>query len=155
MSNNEFSIANVEAKTAIAIRDKCITNELGMKYDELFTELGNLMKSQSLEAASPSFSICYEFSSEMVDIEAGIPVSGNPVSKGRINVIQTYGGKAVMKKHYGPYEKLHESWNALENHIKENNFQITGFPFEVYVVGARQTSDSSRWQTEIYFPIKG
>lgn len=153
MNKNEFSIVNVESKTAVSIRGKSSADKLQLLFDELFNELGNLVKSQGLQVSSPAFSICYDYSNGFVDIEAGLPVSGSPVPEGRVNVIQTYKGKTVTMNHYGTYGNLHESWNLLEEYVKENNLKILSYPFEVYVIGPFQERDSSKWLTKIYFPI--
>lgn len=154
ITQNEFSIVNLEPKQAITIRDHCPASELSKKYDELFNKINESMKEQSLEYSSAPFGIYHDYSPEDVDVEVGIPVAGNPNPIGRVNVIQTYGGKAVKLKFYGPYSKLHEAWNSLMEHVRVNNYQMSDSPFEVYVTDPRSEPDPSKLLTELYCPIK-
>ncbi|HEY3250250.1 MAG TPA: GyrI-like domain-containing protein [Ignavibacteria bacterium] len=70
-----------------------------------------------------------------------------------MNVIQPYGGKAVRLNFYGPYTKLYEGWNAMMEYVKDN-IKASSNPFEVYATDPEKEPDSSKWLTEIYFPIQ-
>lgn len=150
----EFSIVNLEPKQAITIRDHCPADQLAKKYDEIYGELNKIVQKQSLEYASAPFGIYHKYTPEDVDVEPGIPVNGNPVPEGRMNVIKTYGGKVMQLKFFGPYSKLHEAWNGLMEHVNENNYQVAASPFEVYVTNPAEEKDPSKLLTELYCPIK-
>lgn len=150
----EITIVNVESKQAMTIRDTCTAAELSDKFRELYGELSLIIKKQGLKTVNGPFGIYHSFSPEEVDLEAGIIVEGNPAPEGRMNVIKTYGGKAVCLKFYGPYSKLAEGWNELSEYLSNNNLKDTAPCYELYVGDPMETEDHSKLLTEIYCPIK-
>jgi effector-binding domain-containing protein len=150
----EIKIVSVESKQAVTIRDTCTAAELSAKYQELYGELSPIIKKQGLKTVNGPFGIYHSFSPEKVDVEAGIITEGNPVPEGRMTVINTYSGKAVCVKFYGPYSQLMDGWNALQEYMKENKFENTAPCYELYVDDPMETDDHSKLLTEIYCPIK-
>ncbi len=150
----EYTIVNLEPKQAISIKATTTQAGLGEKFMELLPELHGILKKQSLQMSGAPFGMYHSFSPEKVDMEAGIPVTGNPQPEGRMNVIQTYGGKAVKTDFYGHYDNLKEGWDGIMAYVKENNLQGNGAPFEIYVTDPGSEPDSSKWLTEIYIPVK-
>jgi len=150
----EINISNVESQIAISIRDNCTAEELGKKFGEIYGEIGLYIKSQDLKFASHLFGIYHSFSPQNVDVEAGVPVSGRPEPEGRMRIMKTYGGKAVYLKYYGPYDKLSEGWNDMLNYVNENKLVASAPCFEVYITDPGSEPDSSKWLTELYYPIK-
>lgn len=149
----EIKIVKVNSKQAVTIRDTCTAAELSKKFGELYGELGPVIKKQGLKSVNGPFGIYHSFSPEKVDVEAGIIVEGNPAPEGRMKVINTYGGKAVCLKYYGPYSKLMDGWNELMAYLKENKLDPCSPCYELYVGDPVETEDHSKLLTEIYCPI--
>ncbi|MEO8512492.1 MAG: GyrI-like domain-containing protein [Ignavibacteria bacterium] len=149
----KIEIVNVESIQALTIKDSCTAKELSKKYQELYSEIGKVIKEQSLKVSSMPFGIYHSFSLEHVDVEAGIPVEGTPKPEGRVNVINTYSGNAARATFIGPYEKLGDAWDEFFKWMGENGF-IPGFPcYEIYVTDPANEADNSKWQTDLYFPL--
>jgi effector-binding domain-containing protein len=100
------------------------------------------------------FGIYHSYSPDKVELEAGIPVDGNPAAEGRIKVMNTYSGKAAMTTHIGHYDKLKVAWGEFANVVDSHNYKLAGPCFEVYVTDPGEESDSSKWITELYTPIE-
>lgn len=147
------SIVSLESMQAVSIRDHCPAAELSKKYAEIYGELGGMMKKQSLGFASHPFGIYHNFSPGDVDVEAGIPVSGSPVSEGRAVVMKTYSGKAVKIDFFGHYSKLSAGWDVLSKYLKDNGLKPAAPCFEIYVSDPEKEPDPDKWLTEIYCPV--
>ena len=150
----EYTLVNLEPKQAITIRDHCTAPELGKKFTEIYGELSKIIEKHSLKFVEHPFGIYHKYSPEDVDLEAGMFVEGNPKPEGRMNLIETYKGRAIRADFYGPYEKLHEGWNDAMAYAKENNFELFAPCFEIYITDPRSEQDSSKWHTELYLPVK-
>jgi effector-binding domain-containing protein len=149
----EIDIIDVESIKALSIKDSCTALNLSKKYHELYGEIGKVIKEQSLQVSSMPFGIYHSFSPEHVDVEAGIPVSGNPEPSGRVAVIDTYRGRSARAKFIGPYEKLGDAWDEFFKWMTANGY-IPGFPcFEIYVTDPASEPDNNKWQTDLYFPL--
>ena len=42
----------------------------------------------------------------------------------------------------------------IVSYIKDNNLEMNGAPYEVYVTDPQDVPDPSKWITELYWPIK-
>ena len=62
--------------------------------------------------------------------------------------------KTVMVKYIGPYEGSYNAWVALDNYVVYNTLLMNGDPWEEYVTDPSTEPDSSKWITNIYFPVK-
>ncbi len=63
-------------------------------------------------------------------------------------------GRTVWIKYIGSYEKSYIAWDLLDKYIKENNLKMNGAPYEEYILGPKSQPDSSKWITNIFFPVK-
>ena len=68
-----------------------------------------------------------------------------------INLPET---KTVMIKYVGPYEGSYNAWVALDNYVSYNALIINGDPWEEYITDPSNEPDSTKWITNIYFPVK-
>ncbi|HWA07044.1 MAG TPA: GyrI-like domain-containing protein [Ignavibacteria bacterium] len=150
----EYKIVTLESQTALAIRDTCTFAELGAKFGEIYSEIGAYLKANSIKPAGYPFGIYHSVSDEKVDLEAGIPVTGEPAGSGRIYTMQTYFGKAANTAFVGPYEQLSKAWKDFAELVDADNHKLAGPCFEVYVTDPEEEPDSSKWITELYTPVE-
>ena len=150
----EIKIVELKSKQALAIRDYCPFASLVDKFGEIYGEIGAYIKKNTIQTSGVPFGIYHSYSPEKVDLEAGIPVSGNPAGEGRIHILNTYGGKAVMTIHSGSYDNLKAAWSEFAKLVDEQKYELAGPCFEVYVNDPADEPDSSKWITELYTPIK-
>ncbi len=62
--------------------------------------------------------------------------------------------KTIMLSYVGPYEGSYNAWTALDNYMVYNSLIINGDPWEEYLKGPANEPDSTKWITNIYFPVK-
>lgn len=149
----EFEIVNLEPKTALSIRDTCTFEELPQKFGELYGEIADYAKNNSITFAGYPYGVYHSFSPEKIDLEAGIPAAGELAGAGRIVSTRTYSGKAAKAVHIGPYEKLNEAWGVFAKEV-DKEYKPAGPCFEVYVTDPGEEPDSSKWITELYTPVE-
>lgn len=145
----------VKSGNAISIKDSCTTENIGAKMEEHMGELMAFTKANNIECIGPPFSIWHKWNPEgYSQLENAMPVKGNPKLSGRLSLIKTYGGNVVMASHFGPYETSEHTWNALEAYIKDKGKEIVGSPWEVYITDPTTEPDQSKWETQVFFPVK-
>ena len=145
----ELNIVILESKPAAAIRDTCSFAELGAKFGEIYSEIEKYLKNISSPPAGPPYGKYYSFSPERIELEAGIPVSGELSGEGRIKPVSTYGGKAAMTVFTGHYDKLNDAWGEFAKLVDSKGFELAGPCFEVYITDPELEPDSSKWITEL------
>ncbi|MCH3923829.1 MAG: MerR family transcriptional regulator [Bacteroidales bacterium] len=61
---------------------------------------------------------------------------------------------ALCIKHYGPYNRLYQSYCEAYKYIEENDYSIIGHPRFSYVDGVWNQDDEEKWLTIIQIPIQ-
>ncbi|MBZ0202182.1 MAG: GyrI-like domain-containing protein [Ignavibacteria bacterium] len=150
----EYSIVEVESKKGISIRDNCTPQDLPKKYEELYGEIGKFMTKNGLKPNGYAFGMYHDFTPEDVDLEAGIQLDGDFLLDGRIQLTETYGGKAAKAVFIGNYTGLGKAWEDFMMWIEDNGHKTKMPCFELYITDPRVEKDSSKWITELYFPLK-
>jgi len=144
----------LETKWALTIRDTCTFAELGDKIRDSFGEIEAFRRKNSIKPAGNFYAMYHSFTIEKVDFQAGVPVEGNIQPEGRINMSETYGGKAVMTVFTGHYDALTEAWKKFADVVDAAGYKLAGPCFEVYVTGPAEEPDSTKWITELYTPVE-
>jgi effector-binding domain-containing protein len=141
---------------AVAMNAHCTTAEMGKKYGETRQLLSGYMSKNGLVQAGPDFAIYNNFSTENVDFDLGIPVN-KPAKDAAAYHIKALELKAVpvLKVTYtGKYSGLSQVHTAIMDYAKAKNKQFVGAPWEVYLTSPMSEKDSSKYITEVYYPIK-
>ena len=59
-----------------------------------------------------------------------------------------------MLKYIGPYAMISAAYNALQKYINNNGLEVNGPGWEEYVTNPNEVTDSTKRQTDIYFPLQ-
>lgn len=59
-----------------------------------------------------------------------------------------------MASHFGHFNSVKTTYNALQKYITENKIEMNGDPWEMYITNPFKEPDQSKWETKVYFPIK-
>lgn len=154
---NEAKIENTTTKDQVVatLTDSASFAELSPKLASMLGEIQAELKKGGAEQTAPVFAIYHSFSHDKVVFEAGIPVSKTfkPSPKSRVKSWEMKGGNAVVGHHYGPYntEKLHY---AMDDWMKQKNLTIIGAPWEVYITDPTKEPDTTKWYTQVYYPVQ-
>jgi effector-binding domain-containing protein len=63
-------------------------------------------------------------------------------------------GRAVKATHNGNYDKLGDTHGQIDKYIEYKGLTISGAPWEVYVTDPTVEPDTTKWITEVYYPIQ-
>lgn len=152
-SSVKVEVVDVATQAAYTIKASVKMNEIANKLGEIYGKIIGLLEKNKVEIVGPPFLITHKYTPEALEMEAGLPVANLGKSSGEINAIEIKAGKAATAIHYGAYETSEKTYLAIEEWIKQNNKQIIGSPWEVYITDPGLEKDTTKWQTQIYFPI--
>ena len=62
--------------------------------------------------------------------------------------------KALCMKHYGPYDRFHESFTEAFAYMEEQGYRIAGLPRTCYIDGIWNQEDPEQWLSIIQIPIE-
>jgi AraC-like DNA-binding protein/effector-binding domain-containing protein len=95
-----------------------------------------------------------EFGVGMLTIEVGMPLVTQIAGSGDIEALELPGGSTAVAVHGGAYDRLPDTFAALERWIASQGKTPSGAPWEVYVTDPADHPDSADWRTEIYWPVR-
>lgn len=139
----------------LAIRDTANPMEMSNIHGKLYTELGTFMDEIGVSMSDEPIVIYHFWSDSIIDIEAGIPVKDSvAIEHPRIFLNAIPAGTVVTAIHYGPYERLVETYDGINEWMRRNKVTVAGPPWEQYVTDPVTESNPEKWQTAIFFPIE-
>ena len=130
------------------LRDS-VTEALGRSFQAVRESLAK----QGVDASGSLFARWHAFG-DKVDVEAGLMVSAPIQPDGEVKPSELPGGPAAIAIHAGPYEGLKATYDAVEAWLARTERTKSGGPWEIYLTDPSAEPDSTRWLTEIIYPIE-
>jgi effector-binding domain-containing protein/carbon monoxide dehydrogenase subunit G len=146
------AISYVGISSTMSIEDmNAISMQMMKSYGELMTMLGK----SKVEVAGQPFCLypMYDEAAKKMEMVCALPVAADAKVPSKYKVMQTPGGKVVKGVHLGSYDKLEVAHQEISQYIEYKKLQINGVPYEVYVTDPEVEKDTTKWVTEVYYPI--
>ncbi len=151
----EIKETQFEGLLAVTIKEQCAMDKLSSKMFDMYTTLMAYLKNNNIEITGSPFAIYHACIVEgHTMLECGLPISTKIAGKENIKFIELPASKTIMASHFGNFNTVKTTYGALQKYISENNLEVTGSPWEVYITDPMQEPDQSKWETKVYFPIK-
>jgi effector-binding domain-containing protein len=149
----DVEVKDMEAQPMVAIRATTPPAELPGVFREAINEVWTYLERIGVKPSGPSFGIFHEYGDETVDLEAGVTVPAGTEGEGRIRAGEIPAGRVASTWHVGPYTKLGDAHQAMDEWIHGQGHQHGRPPRELYWTGPGDEQDSSKWRTEVQYPI--
>jgi len=144
----------VQSFTIATVRNKVSASEIEKTIGQSYASIQELIKNQSAKMIGPPMAITLAWDSTSWDFEAAIPIDKEIKGNAKVVVKKSYSGKVIYISYLGSYSKTYTAYNELEKYKNEKGYTDNGGPWEVYVTDPATEPDTSKWITEIYFPVK-
>ncbi len=143
----------------MTVTDSSSLADLGNKLGSLYGDISAEMQKQGLNQAGAPFAIydqvVYNADGSMnFWLRAGIPTDKAGKNAGRVMYWESTAGNAVKCNYYGDYMNTGDCHEAIDKWIKDNGKTVNGPVWEVYVTDPGTEPDTSKWLTEIYYPVQ-
>ena len=150
-----FEILDFEVpeRVLVSVRDTASAATIAVKLSKMYEKLSLFLNSRSLPPTGSPIAVFHSFSGKVIDIEACIPVASVVVTPEGIFCSTGRVQKTIMTNYEGPYRHISAAYNAMQKYINDNDVRVTGPLWEEYVTRPSLMADTSRWQTNIYFPV--
>lgn len=153
---NGFEIINYEvpARVLLSVRDTASPETITSKLASMYKRISHFMKLSGFPPTGAPLAIFHNYSSSNFDLEACIPIATVVTTPKGLNCIESTSQKTIMVKYFGSYKMITTAYTALLTYIKDKELQVTGPCWEEYVTDPASEPDSTKWQTNIYYPVK-
>lgn len=146
-------VSYIGISTTMSFEDgAAISAQMAKSYGEL---MGVLQKSK-VEMTGAPFCLYPRWDEEKkeMDMVCALPVPPGAKLPAKYPVMQTTGGQAVKAIHLGDYNKLEDTHNQINQYIQYKKLEIVGAPWEVYITDPEMEKDTTKWVTEVFYPVK-
>lgn len=135
----------------------CKMDDIEQKMGEMFPAVMKYMTDNAIEASGKAFTLNHKWDevNKTTMFSTCIPVKERVITTGDVLTGFLKPQKTFKTVLTGDYKFLYEAWESAYKALNEQGFtEIEGSePFEVYSVSPHDTSNPSKWITEIYIPI--
>jgi len=152
--NYEVTVKERPGFQLAAIRRDTTPDTIGKDLIEAWTELSEYLESRSLAPQDVPVCVYRGWEPNNWVIEAGFVVDGEVKPYEDVHPMEVSGGRCASLIHEGPYEELGLANRAMEKWFKDNGHEMTGLPYERYVIGPTEETDPAKYKTEVVWPLK-
>lgn len=146
-NNYKIEIVTTDDMNVISERNNMSVDDFGKYYGVLYKRC----QTERIVLNGVCMAVYHdsEFDPECSDIELALGVQdGSSYDR----VIK--GTECAVTTHYGGYSGLPEAYGAITKWIKDNGYEISSAPYEIYIKTQFDKIPVDEWETRIYFPIK-
>jgi DNA-binding transcriptional MerR regulator len=140
---------------AAGIRETIPLDQLLAWFHGALGELYACVAAQGLRETGPGGGL---FSSDLFQYERGeatlfVPVDSELQSVGRVVLLAIPAAELAVTVHDGNHTDIDVTYAELGRYVTEHELTVEGPVREYYLVDGHSTGDSSKWRTEVGWPI--
>ncbi len=154
-----FRIETVERPevTYAGKRDVLKGDDLDAYFSKVFPQSTQAIEKADVEIAGGLTALYYRRDSvtHKIDVFAGAPIAASPdVKVPGCEIVTVPAGKALMIVFHGSPEKSEEAHEAIYDMMKAKGLKLRSAVVEEFVTDPSQEADSSKWVSNIYYPVE-
>jgi effector-binding domain-containing protein len=150
-----IEITTVQSMPGISVKDSVLVSDLGTFMGTYMPMLYMYALRNGVDPIGHPYSIYYNWDTEgKILLEVGLPLSAEIPGESPMMAVNTPSGKVVKASLFGPYEELYTVHEALNKYIAVMELEYAGSPWEVYITDPMSEADSTKWETQVFYPIK-
>lgn len=151
---SDVAIKNLEIQPAMAIIDSSEVDGMGRKMSAMFNKLSKYLEKRKLKPTGPPFTVYYSWNPEgLTKFACGIPIEKRTWGWKQYTYLELPEGQAAVITHWGTYGS-EKPWLALDKYLKDNNLQLSGAPWEIYLSDPNTEPDTSKWELQVFYPVQ-
>ena len=152
----KIEVVSLTPQIAVASKRTAVTMEnIHEAIGEMSARLLSYLSQQGKGMSGPPYLKYMNMSPDFseFEIEWGFPVEKPVPASGEFYMSQTYGGRAIVATHKGPYSTLEEAYSAIMKYEREYALKNTGVYYDVYLNDADETPEDELL-TQVVCPIE-
>lgn len=154
MTLSAIEVRELPERPTACIRRRLRYNQLS-KLPELIAEVFEAMATAHVEPAGEPYTRFLSLGLMGMDVEVGWPVATPFGGAGEVTSGTLPNGPAAVASYLGPYGDTREAFEAIAAWCKEHGHSVAAAPWESYCTNPHEEPDSSKWRTDIAFPLTG
>jgi AraC family transcriptional regulator len=153
MSTPTIERKELQPQPALVVKRRVARSEIAATIAESLGKTFPYALQNGLAIAGRPFVRYSDVGPGLMTMETGTPLAAPAAGVGDIEAITLPGGPAAVAVHMGPYDKLQDTYAAIERWMQQQGVRPAGSPWESYITDPAEHPDPATWRTDVYWPI--
>jgi GyrI-like small molecule binding domain len=148
------NVQTVRPRTLAAVRREVAAGEIGAVWGPAVSQVWEYLRSHPGLWAGGHNVFRYQNSKEPgapIVCDFGVEVTHGFDTAGEVYATETPGGEAAVAVHRGPYDRMHEAYQALDDWVAANGRESAGQVWEIY---GDPTPDPADTETTVVYLLR-
>lgn len=138
----------------IAGRSSNKPTEISEVMGGMYGKIMSYVSENGIDVKGVPLAVYTKYDESAMEFICGIPVADDTsVDSDELMVNQSHKGLVVKAIHMGDYTNLKDTHSQIDKFITYNGYKVAGPPWEDYPVDPVLEKDTSRWVTNVYYPV--
>ena len=147
-------IIEVPSQTVVSVRRRVALDELPAFLGQAFGRLSEAIPERAVDPGEPPFVIYHEVAHDAFDAEVCRPVAAPLDVPPDLASRELPGGPVATTLHVGSYDRLSDTYAAVQDWMAGHGATPAGPPRERYLVGPADTDRPSEYRTVVEIPCQ-
>lgn len=147
----DVRIVELQEQPTAVVREQVAMTALPEFFGRAFAAVSAAMEAQGVQPAGPPFALYHGMPTEIVDVEAGFPVSTTVAAVNGVRAGMLPECRAVQAMHVGSYDTLGTTYEAVKQRMGEEGLNASDDMWEYYL--SDQSADPATWRTLVVWPV--
>lgn len=147
-------IVQLPARRAAVMHANATTEELAETFARIFPAVYAALTEQGVTEMGHVISVYHSMDANQMELSAGIEIGEGVEPSEPVELLELPACDAVKADHFGPYEELGRTHEAVWAYVQEVGRAPISGPIERYITDPEAEPDQSKWLTEIYLPLQ-
>ena len=153
MSTPTIERKDLQPQPALIVRRRAARSEIAATIAESLGKTFPYALQNGLAIAGHPFVRYSEVGPGLMTMETGTPLASPHAGAGEIEPITLPGGPGAVAIHMGPYDRLQDTYAAMERWMQQHGVRPAGAPWESYITDPADHPDPAEWRTDVFWPI--
>ena len=153
MSTPTIERQELQPQPALIVKRRVARSEIATTIAESLGKTFPYALQNGLAIAGRPFVRYSDVGPGLMTMETGTPLAAPAPGVGEIEAITLPGGPAAVAVHMGPYDKLQDTYAAMERWMQQQGVRAAGAPWESYITDPVEHPDPANWRTDVFWPI--
>jgi AraC family transcriptional regulator len=153
MSTPTIERQELQPQHALVVKRRVARSEIAATIAESLGKTFPYALQNGLAIAGRPFVRYSDVGPGLMTMETGTVIATPAPGAGEIEPITLPGGPAAVAVHMGPYDKLQDTYAAMERWMQERGVRAAGAPWESYITDPAEHADPANWRTDVFWPI--
>lgn len=154
MDQYEMEVVERQPQLALVIEFECQLELMPTEMPAQISLVYKFAKEHGAEINGQPFVRHSTLNSKLRTFHAGVPIRVAIPGTDSIKTISLPGGQVATTIHVGPHEMLEVAHRTLHSWVRDNDYQLVGGPWEVYLSDPMLEPDTSQFKTELFQAVK-